>query len=56
MPRFLVPQEVSSGNLLIPCDISLPGDNGYDLVCLPDRQQSLPLRAFADWLLQQATQ
>ena len=54
VPRFLVQQEISSGNLLTPCDISLPSDNAYYLVCPPDRQQSPPHRAFADWLLQQA--
>lgn len=54
VPRFLVQQEISSGNLVTPCELPLPSDSAYYLVCPPDRQQSPPHLAFASWLLQQA--
>jgi DNA-binding transcriptional LysR family regulator len=48
VPRFLVQQEISSGNLVMPCELPLPSDNAYYLVYPPDgsrRRRIRPLPA-----------
>ena len=56
MPRFLVLNELASGELVIPCDISLRNEKGYYLV-YPEYKQGSPLLAvFQQWLLGTAGQ
>lgn len=56
VPRFFVMNELSNGELLIPCDLALRNDRGYYLV-YPERKQSAPLlMAFESWLLATAKQ
>ncbi|HAT32479.1 MAG TPA: LysR family transcriptional regulator [Janthinobacterium sp.] len=56
VPRFFVLAELASGELLIPCDLSLHNDKGYYLV-YPEYKQSSPLlQAFEQWLLGTARQ
>lgn len=51
IPRFLVAQELKSGELVRPFDLTLPNDKGYYLV-YPERKQNSPLiQAFERWLL-----
>lgn len=50
-PRFFVIDELASGELVIPCALSLHKDKGYYLV-YPERKQCSPLlMAFEKWLL-----
>jgi DNA-binding transcriptional LysR family regulator len=54
IPRFLVVQELKSGELVRPCDLSLPNDKGYYLV-YPERKQNSPLiTTFERWLVRTA--
>ncbi|RZI40699.1 transcriptional regulator GcvA [Herbaspirillum sp. HC18] len=56
MPRFLVLNELASGQLVIPCDIPLRNEKGYFLVYPEYKQESLPLKVFGQWLLATARQ
>lgn len=56
VPRFLVLNELTSGELVQPCDLSIRSENGYYLV-YPECKQSSPLlKAFESWLLGAARQ
>lgn len=51
IPRFLIAQELKSGELIRPFDLTLPNDRGYYLV-YPERKQNSPLiQTFEHWLL-----
>jgi DNA-binding transcriptional LysR family regulator len=51
VPKFLVAQELKSGELVRPFDLSLPNDKGYYLV-YPEKKQCSPLiTAFEHWIL-----
>jgi DNA-binding transcriptional LysR family regulator len=51
VPLFLVEQELRSGELVRPLDMTRSNDKGYYLV-YPERKQNSPLiRVFEDWLL-----
>lgn len=55
VPRFFVSSELASGELQIPCDLSLRNEKAYYLV-LPEAKQNCPLLAkFSTWLLQTAS-
>lgn len=50
VPRFLVAQELDSGELVRPFDLSARSDKGYYLVVPEDKQASPLLRTFDQWL------
>jgi DNA-binding transcriptional LysR family regulator len=51
VPRFFVLAELASGELLIPCEMSLHNEKAYYLV-YPEAKQSAPLlQSFKTWLL-----
>ena len=53
MPRFLIEEELASGELAIPFDQPVRSTQAYYFV-YPEEKQELPaLRAFRDWLLAQ---
>lgn len=53
MPRFLIEEELASGELVIPFDHPVRSTQAYYFV-YPEEKQALPaLRAFRDWLLAQ---
>jgi DNA-binding transcriptional LysR family regulator len=56
MPRFLVLNELASGELVIPCDIALRNEKGYYLVYPEYKQGSPLLEVFQQWLLGTARQ
>ncbi len=54
VPNFLVLQELASGELVIPCDLSLHNEKAYYLV-YPEAKQNCPLlKEFEAWLLSAA--
>jgi DNA-binding transcriptional LysR family regulator len=54
VPKFLVAQELKSGELVRPFDLSLRNDKGYYLV-YPEKKQSSPLiTTFENWLISTA--
>lgn len=56
VPRFFVLNELSTGELVIPCELSLRNEKGYYLV-YPEAKQNCPLvKLFATWLLHMAEQ
>ncbi|TKC87932.1 LysR family transcriptional regulator [Trinickia terrae] len=55
VPRFLVSRELSTGELTLPCDVSLRSDKGYYLVYPEHKQNSPLLKAFESWLLSAAS-
>jgi DNA-binding transcriptional LysR family regulator len=56
VPRFLVLNELATGELVVPCDLSLQNEKGYYLV-YPEAKQSSPLlKLFEAWLLVTAEQ
>lgn len=56
VPRFLVLNELASGELVMPCELSLRNDKGYYLIYPECKQNSSLLGAFETWLLQTAKQ
>lgn len=56
MPRFLVLNELASGELVIPCDIPLRNEKGYYLVYPEYKHGSPLLEVFQQWLLGTARQ
>ena len=54
VPRFLVSQELATGELVCPCDLPLRSDKGYYLVYPEHKQNSPWLQAFEGWLLSAA--
>jgi DNA-binding transcriptional LysR family regulator len=55
VPRFLVSQELSTGELMRPCDVALSRDKGYYLVYPESKQNSPLLRVFESWLVSAAS-
>jgi DNA-binding transcriptional LysR family regulator len=56
VPKFFVSHELMTGELILPCSLSLHSDRGYYLV-YPERKQSSPsLQQFEQWLLAEASQ
>jgi LysR family transcriptional regulator, glycine cleavage system transcriptional activator len=54
MPRFLVEEEVRTGQLVVPFDVVYRDDNAYYLV-YPENRRELPkLRVFREWLIAEA--
>ena len=53
-PTFLVLNELASGELVIPCPLSLRSEKGYYLVYPEFKQNSPLLKAFEAWLLNMA--
>lgn len=51
VPRFFVLNELRSGELVIPCELSLCSDSGYYLVYPESKQSSPLLKTFEEWLL-----
>lgn len=51
VPCFFVLNELRTGELAIPCELSLSNDNGYYLVYPESGQNSPLLAAFEEWLL-----
>ena len=56
VPRFFVLNELISGELIIPCDMSLHNENGYYLVYPESKHSSSLLETFREWLLHSAAQ
>jgi DNA-binding transcriptional LysR family regulator len=54
VPQFFVSHELTTGELLLPCDHSLRSEKGYYLVYPECKQSSPPLKAFEEWLLDEA--
>ena len=53
MPTLLIEDELSRGELVVPCDRPLNGGRAYHLV-MPERKAGNPvLEAFRQWLLQE---
>ena len=55
VPRFFVLSELRSGELVIPCELSLRSESGYYLVYPESKQSSPLLKPFEEWLLLTAT-
>jgi DNA-binding transcriptional LysR family regulator len=56
VPRFFVLNELRTGELVVPCELSLRSESGYYLV-YPEAKQNSPLLAtFEEWLLATAQQ
>jgi DNA-binding transcriptional LysR family regulator len=56
VPRFLVLNELATGELVVPCDLSLHSEKGYYLVYPEAKQNSPLLKLFEAWLLVTAKQ
>lgn len=56
VPRFFVLNELRSGELVIPCEVSLRSESGYYLVYPEAKQGSPLLKTFEAWLLTTAEQ
>lgn len=54
VPNFLVLQEVASGELVIPCELSLHNEKAYYLVYPEAKQNCHLLKEFETWLLSAA--
>ena len=55
VPRFFVSHELTTGELVIPCDLSLRSEKGYYLV-FPEHKESSPqLQGFEKWLIAEAS-
>ena len=54
VPRFLVLDELASGDLVAPFDIILTEKLAYYLACPESRQDRTAVQRFSDWLLAQA--
>ncbi|WP_018150549.1 transcriptional regulator GcvA [Leeia oryzae] len=54
VPRFLVQEELSTGVLVIPFNLSLKTDMGYYLVYPDNNANNTALQKFSEWLLAQA--
>ncbi|MDR5796468.1 LysR family transcriptional regulator [Caballeronia sp. LZ008] len=54
IPRFLIAHELRSGELVRPCDLSLPNDKGYYLVYPEHKQNSSLISTFERWLISAA--
>lgn len=55
VPRFFVSYELSTGELVLPCDLSLRSEKGYYLVYPEYKQSSPQLQGFEKWLLAEAS-
>lgn len=56
VPRFFVQDELASGELVVPCELSLRNEKGYYLA-YPESKQNCPLlNVFEGWLLHTARQ
>lgn len=51
VPGFFLLNELGTGELVIPCELSLSNDTGYYLVYPESGQYSPLLAAFEEWLL-----
>lgn len=51
VPRFFVMNELGTGELVVPCELSLRDEKGYYLVYPESKQGSRLLRVFETWLL-----
>ena len=51
VPRILVEDELARGELVIACDMLLPGERNYYLVAPAQREEGIALRQFREWLL-----
>ena len=49
-----IAEDLKAGRLVKPFDLALPADFSYWLVCPPEYLQRKKVKAFSDWLLQQA--
>lgn len=56
VPRFFVLNELRTGELVVPCELSLRSDSGYYLVYPEAKQNSPLLMIFEEWLLATAQQ
>ena len=56
VPRFFVGNEITSGELIIPCPSVLRSQRSYYLVYPENKAESLPLQVFCHWLRDQATE
>jgi DNA-binding transcriptional LysR family regulator len=56
VPRFFVLNELATGELVVPCELSLRNDKGYFLVYPESKQNSPLLELFEQWLLATAAQ
>jgi DNA-binding transcriptional LysR family regulator len=54
VPRMLVADDLARGDLVVPCERSLPGNRGYYLVSPQRRDPPEALALFRDWLLERA--
>lgn len=54
VPRFFVLNELATGELLVPCELSLSNEKGYYLVYPECKQNSPLLQQFEKWLLETA--
>jgi DNA-binding transcriptional LysR family regulator len=54
VPRFFVLQELASGELAVPCELSLRNDRAYWLVYPECKQGSPLLQVFQEWLIDTA--
>jgi DNA-binding transcriptional LysR family regulator len=54
MPRFFVPNEIASGELIVPCQYVLHNQRSYYIVYPEDKQESESLQVFCAWLHAQA--
>jgi DNA-binding transcriptional LysR family regulator len=55
VPSFFVSHELATGELILPCELSLRSDKGYYLVYPECKQNSPLLQAFELWLLAEAS-
>ncbi len=51
--RHLIEQELVTGRIVIPFDISITGSNGYFLVYPESRENDYKIKLFRDWVLEQ---
>ena len=51
LPEFLVREELESGRLVAPFDVSIPNHHAYYVVYPQEKENNFAVRAFRDWLL-----
>jgi len=52
-PHFLVAEDLKSGRLVAPFDITAPQPDGWYLICMKERAQEPRIKRFTEWLQQQ---
>ncbi|WP_417835563.1 transcriptional regulator GcvA [Thalassospira tepidiphila] len=51
LPEFLVREELESGRLVAPFDVSIPNQHAYYVVYPKEKENNFAVRAFRDWLI-----